>query len=765
MTHYLRLASLLAALLLTAAPARLRAQTAAYSPAQTERLAKLAELYGHIKFFHPYLGYKSINWDSAFAAAAPRVALAGTDAEAAAALRGLLTVLGDPATTVRLAGPEATAPASAADSLRVFWGADSTLVLQTNAYAGADNYEAAVARVGRFAEWLPRARAVLLDLRSPRPLTDEQTGGFAYALSYTRLPRALTTRPCREPAMRRRGHSGFAPEDGSSSGGYYSYFYTRPGEVIQPTKTARARPTAILVNENTVLPASFYALQGQPQVRLFGAGPLSDAALASTATFAFSETIKVVLRTGELVNLDGSLGVRGIEALPPTVRPESAAAYALAQVRGPRPGPVIASSGPPAAGPGAAGPPAYAPGTYPALGYRMLAGAKMWAVIHYFHAYRELWPTSWDAALRPALAELAAAPDATAYALAVAHLYRHIQDGHGTINSQAIRDYVGAGGALADLKFIDNQPVISKFYGDSLRVKGLRVGDVLTAVNGEPVAARVARLAAIQPASNEWTRRRYIAYRLLRAPVGAPINLTLLGADNRPKTVRLIAQPGSRLVPPPDPRPAFRVLPGNLGYVDLDRLDSEDTDKMFEALKNTKAIIFDMRGYPHGTAWTIAPRLSRRPQPPAANFFRYTPTTPSLSDENGLVTEKMFFTQTLPPNSGKPGKPVYGGKTVMLIDERTQSQAEHTGLFFEAANGTEFIGSPTAGANGDVTSFAIPGGITLAFSGHDVRHADGRQLQQVGLQPKILVRPTLAGIRAGRDEVLERAVRYLTTGK
>jgi hypothetical protein len=29
----------------------------------------------------------------------------------------------------------------------------------------------------------------------------------------------------------------------------------------------------------------------------------------------------------------------------------------------------------------------------------------------------------------------------------------------------------------------------------------------------------------------------------------------------------------------------------------------------------------------------------------------------------------------------------------MLIDERTQSQAEHAGLFFEAANGTIFIGS------------------------------------------------------------------------
>jgi C-terminal processing protease CtpA/Prc len=97
----------------------------------------------------------------------------------------------------------------------------------------------------------------------------------------------------------------------------------------------------------------------------------------------------------------------------------------------------------------------------------------------------------------------------------------------------------------------------------------------------------------------------------------------------------------------------------------------------------------------------------------------------------------------------------------MLVDERTVSQAEHTGLFLEAANGTTFIGSPTMGANGDVTVFALPGGLTMSFSGHDVRHADGRQLQRVGLEPQVVVTPTIAGIRAGRDEVLEAGARYV----
>lgn len=69
---------------------------------------------------------------------------------------------------------------------------------------------------------------------------------------------------------------------------------------------------------------------------------------------------------------------------------------------------------------------------------------------------------------------------------------------------------------------------------------------------------------------------------------------------------------------------------------------------------------------------------------------------------------------------------------------------------------------PTTGANGDVTWFPVPGGIRINFSGHDVRWPDGRQLQRVGLKPDVEVAPTIAGIRAGRDEVLEKAVEYLS---
>jgi C-terminal processing protease CtpA/Prc len=198
----------------------------------------------------------------------------------------------------------------------------------------------------------------------------------------------------------------------------------------------------------------------------------------------------------------------------------------------------------------------------------------------------------------------------------------------------------------------------------------------------------------------------------------------------------------------------FRVMDGNVGYVDLTRLNVTDVDRMFDALKATTAIVFDMRGYPRGTAWDIAPRINTRGARVGALFRRAQVSGASSSEE---FAAGLAFEQPLPGSN----KPIYTGRTIMLIDDRAISQAEHSGLFFEAASGITFIGTPTAGANGDVTSFFLPGGFRVGFTGHDVRHADGRQLQRMGLQPHVRVAPTIEGLRSGRDEVLERALAHL----
>jgi hypothetical protein len=81
-----------------------------------------------------------------------------------------------------------------------------------------------------------------------------------------------------------------------------------------------------------------------------------------------------------------------------------------------------------------------------------------------------------------------------------------------------------------------------------------------------------------------------------------------------------------------------------------------------------------------------------------------------------------------------------------------------SGATTEAAAGSTFVGSSTSGANGNVTDVAVPGGHFITFTGMDVRHGDGRQLQRVGIVPHVPVPRTVANIAAGVDEVLEKAL-------
>jgi C-terminal processing protease CtpA/Prc len=98
---------------------------------------------------------------------------------------------------------------------------------------------------------------------------------------------------------------------------------------------------------------------------------------------------------------------------------------------------------------------------------------------------------------------------------------------------------------------------------------------------------------------------------------------------------------------------------------------------------------------------------------------------------------------------------------VILADEISMSQAEYTSMAFRSVHGAIVVGSTTAGADGNVSAFPLPGGLRTMISGIGVFYPDKTPTQRIGIVPNVEVRPTIAGIRAGRDEVLEEAVRQI----
>jgi C-terminal processing protease CtpA/Prc len=107
----------------------------------------------------------------------------------------------------------------------------------------------------------------------------------------------------------------------------------------------------------------------------------------------------------------------------------------------------------------------------------------------------------------------------------------------------------------------------------------------------------------------------------------------------------------------------------------------------------------------------------------------------------------------------RPAAPHVGGRRVFLTDARAISYAESVmGYVADRKLGT-IVGGATAGTNGNVATFDVPGGFRISFTAMRVTGHDGQKPHHlVGIRPDVPVEPTIAGLRAGRDELLERAL-------
>jgi C-terminal processing protease CtpA/Prc len=303
--------------------------------------------------------------------------------------------------------------------------------------------------------------------------------------------------------------------------------------------------------------------------------------------------------------------------------------------------------------------------------------------------------------------------------------------------------------------------VITEILDPEALKAGVKVGDVVKKVDGETLVDRFKRQAPYVSASTPQRLTADVARRILNGPEGSNALLTLEDhAGNRKEATLKRSKDFAAALETESSSEPVKVLRGGIGYADLRSLKRQDVDAMFEKFRGAPAIVFDMRGLPaDDSIAAIAPRLTAEADVPGAIVTGPIVSAPDLPQGSiASPSSSYFFLQTI----GSSSEWRYAGKTAMLVDERTVGAGEQAALFLEAANKTEFIGTPSAGANSILTNFSVPGGIVISLSGEDIRHANGGKLQRMGLQPNVTVAPTITGIRTAKDEVLEKALDYLS---
>jgi len=200
------------------------------------------------------------------------------------------------------------------------------------------------------------------------------------------------------------------------------------------------------------------------------------------------------------------------------------------------------------------------------------------------------------------------------------------------------------------------------------------------------------------------------------------------------------------------PGDTFRLLSPEIAYLKLSSIKAADLPGYMEKAKNTKGMIIDIRDYPSEF------------MPFVLGAYFATNPTPFVSFTHADLANPGSFQFGDGPSIAA-GAVHYSGKMVILVDETSQSQAEYTAMALRAMPHSTVVGSTTAGADGNVSSILLPGQLSTMISGLGVFYPDHRPTQRVGIVPDVVVRPTIQGLAAGRDEVLESAVHLIDGSK
>ncbi|MGV3708920.1 MAG: S41 family peptidase [Gemmatimonas sp.] len=751
------------------------------------RLVNAAMLYDAIRLFHPAVARDGAEWDNVTVRRLTDVRTATTRDQYVTTIREWLSRLNDPVTRLSLEEPRDanTGPVSSeitAQTQIVTTGSKKTRVVDTTVVltwprSAPSTDSAAWSNLRSAIQSNAGASQLVIDLRTDRVSSvrfEHQGGARNVQLDAANL---LSTANVAGPSLRRRVHEGWKDErDGAPSLAGASWRVTEPLVTLRGASVNRARRTVLVANANTALPPAFMALVAGKQATLVSDAPLSDALLTLTRRIPVGQDLSVDMRVSEIVNTDGSVGVQPDTLVSPVYASADSAPAIRTAIRVAR-GQVAPRA---AAGAGAMG---VTPATvssdhwrsahYPIMGARLLAAMKTWGTLRTFHAYDELRDENLDEALQRFIPRIEAANDAYAFASVMLEYSAALDDAQAVLRSPTIEQHIGTATAPFAVRWVEGRAIVTQIADDDAgRATGLTVGDEITAADGYPMPAYVNEHRKYGPASNEWTSYRNVMALIPRGQPGDAI-FKARDAANRERSLtvpRTVANVG-RI--PANDRAAtsvFRELTGRLGYLDLARASVAHVDSAFATLASTRALIIDARGrgadVESGAMTPAMMRVLRRIAAPFnSSIDRQTirvasePCLPAAlrAQSASCVVERRQFEDLIAADRTER----YAGRVVVLIDERTQGAMEQFGLGVESLGNPTFVGSASAGAAGQLTAVKLPGQMTLVFSGSELRHTDGRQLQRVGLTPQVDVSPTVKGIRAGNDEVLTRAQEWL----
>ena len=313
------------------------------------------------------------------------------------------------------------------------------------------------------------------------------------------------------------------------------------------------------------------------------------------------------------------------------------------------------------------------------------------------------------------------------------------------------------GGIGIDIRAISNQIVVFRVDPKSpAALAGLRPGDVIQKIDGEP---------AIDPTIAEVNKRPrafllwHHAADLLKGPIDEPCELTL--ADRKRVSVPRTLESGETFKLGNLPLLLTRVSTNQIttaarkhvGYIRFNYWmvpAIPHIDRFIGEYRNADGIIFDLRGNLGGIGGMVmgtAGHLLNRRASLGTMKMR----------ENELrfnVFPRTVDLQSRPTNT-------FRGKLAILTDPITLSSAELFAGGLQEIGRARVFGERTGGQALPAIAERLPNGDLLYHAVADFHTPKGRRLETNGVEPDELIPLRIEALRAGRDEPLEAALRWM----
>lgn len=387
--------------------------------------------------------------------------------------------------------------------------------------------------------------------------------------------------------------------------------------------------------------------------------------------------------------------------------------------------------------------------------------SKLWSEVKYNFANFDLVPQlNWDSLYMACLPKVIATKNTVDYYNLLTGMIAQLHDGHSNVNPpDTLRDSVWAIPAFRT-RLIENKVLVAVVYDNRLREQGIKEGVELLEIDGLPVKQYAEKY--VRPYQSASTPQdldvRTYEYSLLTGAAGSTVKLRFAD-DKGGSFVRAITRITF------EQRVKYRYgIPGyqrtwlkdSIALISLNNFEDDNVAnsfiKDFDTLRRARAIIFDIRNNGGGSTqvgYAILACLTRKPFPGSNWRTReYHPAYRAWGNPDGWTGGGN---NTWNPN----GKLCYDGPVYVLAGPKTFSAAEDFLVGFDAMHRGTIVGEPSGGSTGQPLLFLLPGGGSARVCAKRDSYPDGKDFVGIGIQPNILVHPTAADFKKGRDNALE----------